>query len=580
MRLQALERCDILRRSAAEMIKLLRINNIALIPSLQVELEPGLVLLTGETGAGKSIVIDALSLLLGERASPDLVRSGEERAAVEAVVEVGGACELLDERGLPSDGDEIVIRREIQATGKGRATINGALVPVSLLRDLAPSVAVIHGQHEPQGLLDPATHLDVLDQFIGSADEGRPIGEFFRDVRAAEAALEKQRNERRESERRREMLEYQATEIEQARLAAGEEEQLRAEKARQANAGRLAALSGEAFALLYDDEAAVLGRLGQVYRRVDELAEIDPDFLTYAAGKSEVLAPLEDLALRLRDYQETLEVSPGRLDEIESRLALLERLKKKYGATVEDVVGFGQRCRRELETLGTPEEQERLLVERRERLAAAYLERAQRVSKNRRAAAGELRRRVQAELTALAMEKTRFEVSFDPVDPEGGASDASAWTDRGLDRVEFLLSPNPGEELRPLARIASGGELSRLMLAIKSIVGRDAPGLTLVFDEVDAGIGGRVAEVVGRKLKAVAARRQVLCVTHLPQIAALADQHLAVRKEVAKGRTVTLVERLGEEARIEEVARMLGGETITATGRQHAREMLKQGLRG
>jgi DNA repair protein RecN (Recombination protein N) len=578
MHLRGAGRCDILLRAALLMLKLLRINNIALIPSLEIELGPGLVLLTGETGAGKSIVIDALSLLLGERASPELIRSGEERAVVEAVLETAGAAELLDERGLPADGDEIVIRREIQATGKGKATVNGALVPLSLLRDLAPHVAVIHGQHEPQGLLDPSTHLDVLDHFAG-LDTGRTIGEFFRDLRAAEAALERHRSDRRDAERRREMLEYQAAEIERAELVPGEEESLRVEKARQANAGRLAALSGESYALLYDDEEAVLGRLAQVYRRVDDLAEIDPDFRPFAEGKREILAPLEDLALRLRDYQERLEVSPGRVDEIEARLAVLERLKKKYGATVDEVVSFGEGCRRQLEALGAPEEQERLLVERRDQLAAAYLDRARAHSKKRRTVAAELRRQVQAELGQLAMDKTRFDVCFEPADPDVAASDPSRWTDRGLERAEFLLSPNPGEDLRPLAKIASGGELSRLMLAIKTVIGRDAPGLTLVFDEVDAGIGGRVAEVVGRKLKAVSSRRQVLCVTHLPQIAALADHHLSVRKQVAKGRTVTLVEPLDEGARVEELARMLGGETITATARDHAREMLKQSLR-
>jgi DNA repair protein RecN (Recombination protein N) len=578
MHLRGAGRCDILLRVAIAMLKLLRISNIALIPSLEIELGSGLVLLTGETGAGKSIVIDALSLLLGERASPELIRSGEERAVVEAVLETDGAAELLAERGLPGDGDGIVIRREIQATGKGKATVNGALVPVGLLRDLAPHIAVIHGQLEPQGLLDPSTHLDVLDHFAGP-DEGRSIGEFFRDLRAAEAALEKHRSDRREAERRREMLEYQAAEIERAGLAPGEEESLRVEKARQANAGRLAALSGESYALLYDDEEAVLGRLAQVYKRIDELAEIDPDFRPFREGRREILAPLEDLALRLRDYQERLEVSPGRLDEIESRLAVLERLQKKYGATVDDVIAFGERCRRELEALGTPEEQERLLQERRDRLAAAYLDRARALSKKRRTVAAELRRRVQAELGQLAMEKTRFDVCFEPADADTAAADPSRWTDRGLERAEFLLSPNPGEDLRPLAKIASGGELSRLMLAVKTVIGRDAPGLTLVFDEVDAGIGGRVAEVVGRKLKAVSSRRQVLCVTHLPQIAALADHHLSVRKQVAKGRTVTLVERLDEDARVEEIARMLGGEIVTATARDHAREMLKQSLR-
>jgi DNA repair protein RecN (Recombination protein N) len=558
------------------MLKLLRINNIALIPSLELELGPGLTLLTGETGAGKSILIDALGLVLGDRASPDLIRSGEERATVEAVFEIPGAGALLDERGLPGDGEELVLRRELQVSGKGRATVNGALVPLSLLRDLAPHLAVVHGQHEPQGLLDPDSHLALVDRFAGE-DAARPVGEFFRDLRSAEAALERLRGDRREAERRRETLEFQAAEIERAALAPGEEEALRAEKARQANASRLSSLSGEAFALLYDDEAAALARLGQVFKRVDELAAIDPEFRPFVEAKADCLPPLEDLARFLRDYGERLEVSPGRLDEIESRLAVIERLKKKYGANLEEVLAFGARCRAELETLGSPEEQERQLEERRERAAAAYLERAGALSKRRRSVSRELVRRVQAELALLAMEKTRFEVLFTPADPEA-ALEASAWSEQGLERAEFLLSPNPGEELRPLARIASGGELSRLMLALKSVVRADVPGLTLVFDEVDAGIGGGVAEVVGRKLKLVAERQQVLCVTHLPQIAAFADQHLAVRKQVTRGRTQTDVDALSEAARVEEVARMLGGETITPTARQHAREMLKQSL--
>ncbi len=559
------------------MLKLLRINNIALIPTLELELGPGLTLLTGETGAGKSILIDALGLVLGDRASPDLIRSGEERATVEAVFEVPGGQALLDERGLPGDGEEIVLRRELQASGKGRATVNGALVPVSLLRDLAPHLSIVHGQHEPQGLLDAASHLALVDHFAGG-DEARPIAELFRDLRAAEAALERLRGDRREGERRREMLEFQAGEIEQAGLSAGEEEALRTEKARHANATRLASLSGEAFALLFDDEAAALTRLGQVFKRVEELASIDGEFRPFVEAKADCLPPLEDLARVLRDYRERLEVSPGRLDEIEARLALVERLKKKYGASVEDVLAFGARCREELGGSASPEEQERKLEERRERAAAAYLDRARALSKRRRSVARDLVRRVQAELAELAMEKTRFEVLFTPADPEA-ALDPSAWTEAGLERAEFLLSPNPGEELRPLARIASGGELSRIMLALKTVVRSDAPGLTLVFDEVDAGIGGRVAEVVGRKLKALADKQQVLCVTHLPQIAAFADQHLAVRKQVTRGRTQTGVDSLSEADRVEEVARMLGGETVTQAARVHAREMLKQSLR-
>jgi DNA repair protein RecN (Recombination protein N) len=342
MRLQPLGRCDILHRAAFDMLKLLRINNIALIPALEVEFTEGLTLLTGETGAGKSILIDALGLLLGDRASPDLIRSGEDRAVVEAVFEMPDAVALLEERGLSADGDEVLVRRELQSSGKGRATVNGALVPVSLLRDLAPRLTVIHGQHEPQGLLDASGHVDLLDRFAGT-DDGRPLAEFFRDLRAAEAALERLRGDRREAQRRREMLEFQATEIDRAGLSPGEEEALRVEKARQANAGRLASLSGEAYALLYDDEGAALSRLGQVFRRVEDLAAIDPSFQPFLEARAAALAPLEDLALRLRDYHEQLELSPGRLDEIEARLATIERLKKKYGATVEEVRAFGDR---------------------------------------------------------------------------------------------------------------------------------------------------------------------------------------------------------------------------------------------
>jgi DNA repair protein RecN (Recombination protein N) len=286
-----------------------------------------------------------------------------------------------------------------------------------------------------------------------------------------------------------------------------------------------------------------------------------------------VRAQLEDLALYLRDYRESVAVSPGRLDEIESRLALIQRLKKRYGASLEEVLAFGASCRDQLATMGTPEEREQALEGERTGVASAYLEGARALSKRRRVAAKDFEKRVEAELAVLAMEKTRFRVRFDPDIP--GDEDTGRWTERGLESGEFLLSPNPGEELRPLARIASGGELSRILLALKSVATLDAPGMAMVFDEVDAGIGGRVAEVVGRKLKAVARRHQVLCVTHLPQIASQADAHFAVRKRVEKGRTLTEVRALSAEERVEEVARMLGGETVTDTARKHARELVR-----
>jgi DNA repair protein RecN (Recombination protein N) len=562
------------------MIKLLRISNIALIASAELEFGPGLNLLTGETGAGKSILVDALGLLSGARASADLIRSGSENAVVEGVVEASDATAWLEEHSLPVDS-EIVLRREISAAGKGRATINGALTPLALFRELGERFVAIHGQHEPQGLLDPATHLDVVDRFAGLAAEVVALAEPYRRLREVETSLAALRSGARDAERRREMLEFQAGEIEKAALTAGEEEALRQEKVVQANAGRLATLSEEAYAALHEDEAAALSRLGAVYRRVEELASIDARFAPHVEAKGAILAQIGDLALFLRDYRETLQVTPGRLDEIEARLALIERLKRKYGSTVEEVLAFGERCRRDLGDGGSLEEREQALERERTAVTARYVEAARAVSKKRRAAAPELEKRVEAELALLAMERTRFRVRFDPEEPAPLSLDGSpGWSARGLEEAELLLSPNPGEDLRPLARIASGGELSRILLALKSVASLDDPGKTLVFDEVDAGIGGRVAEIVGRKLRAMASRHQVLCVTHLPQIAALAEAHHAVRKSVQRGRTLAVVEVLDSPSRIEEIARMLGGEQITETTRKHAREMIEQSLRG
>jgi DNA repair protein RecN (Recombination protein N) len=559
------------------MLKFLKINNIALISSLELELGPGLTLLTGETGAGKSILVDALGLLAGNRASGDDIRTGAERASVEALFESPDVPDLLEPLGLPHEGNELVLRREIQPAGKGRASVNGALTPIATLRTLAPHLLRIHGQHEPQGLLDPETHLGLLDRHAGIETTG--LAPVFGRLRHVEGELRTLRSDQREHERRREMLEFQAGEIERASIGASEEESLRQEKQVQANAGRLAALSGEAYGLLYDDEAAVIARLGQVYKRVEELAAIDPRAVPYLEARGPVKAQIEDLALFLRDYGNGLSVTPGRLDEIENRLALIERLKRKYGATADEVLAFGARCRAELDALGPAGEREAALQQERDALAKEYVAGARVLSDRRRSAARVLEKKVQAELAQLAMEKTRFRVQFEPEAAEQAAADPSTWTEHGFERASFLLSPNLGEELRPLARIASGGELSRILLALNSLASLEADGTTLVFDEVDAGIGGAVAEVVGRKLRALAERHQVLCVTHLPQVAAFAERHLAVRKSVERGRTLTEVRILDARERVEELARMLGGERITDAARKHAEELVKQNSR-
>jgi len=560
------------------MIKLLRIKNIALVDSAEVEFDPGLTLLTGETGAGKSILIDALGLLLGARASSEIVRSGHEQGSVEAVVESSALAETLAAHALPSDGDEVIVRREVQVSGRGKATVNGALVPVSLLRELSPLVAAIHGQHDPQGLLDADTHVRVLDAYAELTGAAREVANAYAQLREAEEALESFARDRREAERRRDALEFQVGEIEKAQLSEGEEGELRRERGLLGNAERLSAAAGESYALLYEDEAAVLARIGQVFRRVEELAALEPAFAPYLEARDSIKAQLQDLSLLLRDFQEGLTVSPARLDEVESRLALIERLKRKYGASLGEVIAFGRKCRDELDALSDPEQRERALAKMRDLAAGRYVKSAGELSRRRRQTARELEKRVEAELGQLAMEKTRFRVGFLP-EAAGEEPPRAAWSEQGFERVEFLISPNPGEPLRPLAKIASGGELSRLMLALKSVAHLDTAGKTLVFDEVDAGIGGRVAEVVGRKLRGMARSHQVLCVTHLPQIASLADRHLVVRKHAEKNRTRTTVEAVEGPSRVEEVARMLGGETITETTRRHARELVEQGTR-
>lgn len=560
------------------MIKSFKISNIAVVAEASLDLEGGFSVLTGETGAGKSILVDALGLILGARASSEVVRTGEDRAVVEALADLPSAEAVLGALGLPIEGTEVVIRREILAGGKGRATVNGAMVSLNVLRDLASHLALIHGQHEPQGLLNPASHLSRLDAYARLDGDLGIISGAYGAWKETVTALEELRRDRREAERRRETLEFQAGEIEKAGLASGEEEDLRREKIVQANVGRLATLAQESYALLFEEEGAVLGSLAQIQKRLNDLIAIDPALASAVEGLPPVRAQLDDLALALRDYREGLSVSPGRVDEIEARLAVIERLKKKYGASVDEVIGFARRCREQLALLGSPEDQERALEERQAALAKEFLTAARRVSEGRRKAALSLEKKVHAEFRQLAMERTVFTVRFEPESAATAEGDPARWTALGLETAEFMISANPGEDPRPLARIASGGELSRAMLALMSAASLEGRDVALVFDEADAGIGGGVAEVVGKKLRAMAARHQVLCVTHLPQIASLADHHFVVLKRVERGRTLTEVKELGPAERVEEIARMLGGEVVTARAREHAREMLNQNI--
>jgi len=537
------------------MLRYLKIRNLAVIEALEISLEPGLNVLTGETGAGKSIVVGAVGLLLGDRASPDMIRSGEEIAIVQAIFE--------------ADGREVLVRRELTASGRSRSFVDDGLVTVGTLRALGASLVDLHGQHEHQALLAPESHLDVLDGFAGLAQGRQDVADAYSAWLSIRDEVEALRRQERDKEQRAEFLQFQLQDIERVSPQPGEDESLGASRHLLANAERLRRLSGEAYDRLYEGEGSVTEALAGVWRRIDELAGLDPRFRGYVDSRDAVDAYLDDLAGFLREYGTHIDTSPDRLQEVEDRLALLERLKRKYGPALSDVLAKRDLCRDELSALAGAGARMAELGAARALAEARYLEAARSLSAARRKAAVGFARALERELGELAMERTRFEVRFSPADES-----APTWTPRGVDVAEFHVSPNPGEELRPLARVASGGELSRVMLALKTLATNDAPGKTLVFDEVDAGIGGRVADVVGRRLQDLGRRFQVLCITHLPQIAAAGEAHYRVTKSVRQGRTMTEVAALSDDERVDEIARMMAGATLTDGTRGSAREML------
>jgi DNA repair protein RecN (Recombination protein N) len=550
------------------MLRFLSIKRLAVIDAVDVEFEPGLNVLTGETGAGKSILVEAVGLLLGGRASGDLVRTGEDLATIEAIFESGG--------------EEVLVRREITSQGRSRAYINGELATAGALKELSRRLVELHGQFEHHTLLDPVTHLDVVDTAGALGRLTEPVGAAFERWRTAREELARARKMLVEREARQELVAFQLGELERAAVVSPDEDvELGAARQVLANAGRVERLCEEGYAFLYESDGAVLSNLGQVWRRVTDLAAIDPTFRPYLEAREGIKSQLEDLARSLRRHADGIEASPARLQQLEERLALLERLKRKYGLTLAACTARRDALRLELAELENGDQRVAELVRAEAAARSDYLGAARVLAAERRRVAAPFARSIEALAADLAMERTRFEVRFGEPLPE------DAWTARGIDAAEFFVSPNPGEELRPLARIVSGGELSRLMLAIKSLTATSRAGWTdagdrppgavapgLIFDEVDAGIGGRVAEVVGRKLRALGSAFQVLCITHLPQIAACADTHFAIEKRVEGGRTRTAVTRLDAGARVEELSRMLGGATVTDGLRASAREML------
>ena len=546
------------------MLRYLRIEHLAVIDEVQVEFEAGLNVLTGETGAGKSILVEAVGLLLGGRASADLIRTGEAQASVQAIFDTGD----LSGRGEAAPDLELIVRREITAQGRSRAFVGNALVTATVLKDKTAPLVELHGQHEHQTLLDPQSHLGILDDFAGLGTERGKVAAAFQEWRRLQSELDAFQMDERERAARVDLLKFQVTELERARLKPGEDEELDASRRVLANADKLQRLCSEAYAALYEDEDAALGRLGAVWKRVAELAEVDPVFQEHAEARDTIKSQLEDLALRLRAYRENIDASPARLQEVGDRLALLDRLKRKYGPTLADALSRKEALARQLDALEHSDERRASLDVEVRAARDGFVTLARGLSQMRRDAAGTFSHKLRELLAELAMPRAQFEVRFEPDPPE------SAWTEAGIDLAECYLSANVGEEPRPLARIASGGELSRVMLAIRTLAAADEPGKTLIFDEIDAGIGGRVADVVGKTLQGIGRSFQVLCITHLPQIAAAGHAHFQIAKVVSNGRTRTTVVRLSAPERVEELARMIGGAAPTDAARAAARELL------
>lgn len=555
----------------------LNAENYAVVEKLRVRFHRGLNLLTGETGSGKSIIVDALSLLLGARASSDVIRADNRRARVAGVFEVDHGSTgngSLSQAGIEPENGELIVEREILANGKSRAYVNGRVVTLGVLRELAAALADIHGQHEQQRLFSARAQLDMLDAFAETAPQLAEVSEIYREWRAAADRLRKLRNNEQERLRLLDLYRFQHREIAEAKLDASEWQALERERDVLSNIERVLESAARAYEALYDAEDSATAQLAAAQRDVEELSRFDTDAAAWRSPLESARASVDDVALDLRSYRDRLEPDPRRLAEIEDRLALIERLCRKYGPTLTEVIAYGQEVERRLADLESSDEQIERIEAAQAESATRYAARAAALSKKRQQASKRLSKLVEKELASLAMEKAVFQVDFGP-------PDAAPWSPSGIDKVRFLISTNRGHPPRPLADVASGGELSRIALALKTcllpalpVEGNAIP-RTLVFDEIDSGIGGRVAEFVGRRLHDLARGHQVLCVTHLPQVAGFADAHYHVQKREGKTAAFATLSELSEPERVAELARMLSGENVTASAVEHAQEMLE-----
>ncbi len=568
------------------MLTELHIENFAIIHQLELKLEPGLSTFTGETGAGKSILLDALDALVGGRTDTTMIRSGSERALLEATYRIPSANrqavhETLQREDLLDDPDFVSLGRELRREGRTIARVNGRTVNVSLLRELGSYLLDIHGQSEHLSLLNVRQHLRLLDRFSDNETTLEAYRRIYRNLTARRRDLKALREADQDAARRIDLLNYQVQEIEAARLQPGEEEELRRERDRLANAEALAQLAQTSLSLIEDGdpEAPPISELlGKAVDSLAALSRIDPSQAELYQQAETLAENLAEISRDVRRYLEQIEFNPRRLEQTEERLDLINNLKRKYGSNLETVLAFAEEARRQLETIAGASERVAELETQESRLLDELSRSGAELSRLRRQAAQQLGAAVEAELADLNMAGAQFAVDlrYEP-DPQGAAlADGRrvAFDESGFDRVEFLIAPNPGEGLKPLVKIASGGETSRLMLALKNVLARADEVPTLIFDEIDQGIGGRVGAVIGEKLWQLARQHQVLCVTHLPQLAAFGDQHFRVRKTVVDGRTLTQVDALDENARLEELAQMLGG--VSEANREAARDTLQR----
>lgn len=554
------------------MLTELRIANFAIIDQLNLECARGLHILTGETGAGKSIIIDAIALLVGGRADESLIRAEAEEAVLEAAIALPAASPLtarLREEGVLGDGDtELIVRRVLSRSGRHKLYLNGSLTPLRTLQSLAGTLIDIHGQHEQQSLLSAQSQLNALDAFGHLKEARESYRHGYEQWRARQREREDMATLLSERSQREDLLRFQFKELQEADIKAGEEAALQAERNRLAHAHRLNELSQGGYDALYGAEQSVLGSLGNVRDSIKELAAIDAQGDEWAALCDGATAQLRELAHHLRKYHDGLDQDPARLAQVEERLDRIQRLKKKYGGTEETMLAKWEHLQREIDTLETGGtrlgEMDRRLVEARQQTDKL----AERLTRERAKAAKKLEAAVMGELAALRMDRTRFAVTVETDRTEAGLGPS------GRDRIEYQFSANEGEPLQPLARVASGGELSRVMLAMKTVLAEADEVPIVIFDEIDAGVGGGVAAVMGKRLRALAKRRQVFCITHLPQIASYADVHYVIEKSVSKKRTVTQARKLGQADRQEEIARMLGGLAVTTAARKTAAEMI------